>query len=467
MNFASRFLAITLSFSLLFFTAAPADPQEEYAALSDSDLDSLVAPIALYPDALVAQVLGAATFPDQVVEANNFLKSNANLSGTALQSAVEQRSWDPAVQALTQFPSVLDNLAKNISWTSALGEASALQQEDTLAAVQRMRAKAYAAGNLKSSNEIKVVQQSPQVIVIQPANPQVVYVPTYNPTVIYGATVTTPGYSTSDVVAASIISFGIGVAVGAAISNSSCGYSYWGWGMSWGVRTISCGGGYYYGNPYWWGGYYPGYRPGYRPPYYPPPRPPYYGGRPPYPPNGGRPPYPRPTPLPAPIPGRPPRPNPGKPTPLPSPTPGPNPGKPPTIQPVPTPRPTPNPNPGKPPTTLPAPTPRPTPGKPITTLPAPTPRPTPTPSPRPTPAPRPAPGKPSILPAPEPMPSPGPSTRPSNQSYRGYQQTPSAKPAPGASQKPNAFSGSTGGRPQSARGNRSMSSTPAAGARKR
>ena len=234
-------------------TAAPAKaPQEEYAELSATDLDALVAPIALYPDALVAQVLGAATYPDQVVEANDFLKANPSLSGPSLQSAVEQKSWDPAVQALTQFPSVLANLAKNISWTSALGEASALQQQATLDAVQRMRAQAYAAGNLKSGTEIKVVQESPQVIVIQPANPQIVYVPTYNPSVVYGTTVVTPGYSTSDVVAASIISFGLGVAIGAAVSNSSCGYSYWGWGMSWSVRTISCGGGYYYGNPYWW-----------------------------------------------------------------------------------------------------------------------------------------------------------------------------------------------------------------------
>jgi hypothetical protein len=429
MNFAQRFLAFALSFSLLLFTipqelsaAPPSGLQEDYAALSDSDLDALVAPIALYPDALVAQVLGAATYPDQVVEANDYLKANPNLTGEALQRAVEQQSWDPAIQALTQFPSVLDNLAKNISWTSALGEASAMQQQDTLDAVQRMRAKAYGAGNLKSGPEIKVVQESPQVIVIQSANPQVVYVPTYNPTVIYGTTVVTPGYSTSTVVAAPVISFGVGIAVGMAISNSSCGYSYWGWGMSWGVRTISCGGGYYYGNPYWWGGYYPGYRPGYRPPYYPPPRPPYYGGRPPYPgyPPGGKPSYPRPTPLPEPVPGRPSRPNPGGPTTLPAPNPGT----------------------------------RPTPGRP-TTMPVP-------------PTTRPAPGKPTTMPAPQPRPSPGPSTRPSNDSYRGYPQTtPAARPAP-AQQKPNAFSGSTGGRPQSARGNRSMSSTPASGgARKR
>lgn len=443
MTHFQKLLAFALSFFVLFGTisqdasATPAAaPQEAPAPLSNSDLDALVAPIALYPDALVAQVLGAATFPDQVVDADNFLKSNPNLSGDALQNAVEQQSWDPAVQALTQFPSVLDNLAKNISWTSALGDASATQQQDTLDAVQRMRAQAYAAGNLKSGSQIKVVQESPQVIVIQPANPQVVYVPTYNPTVVYGTPVQTPGYSTGDVVAASIISFGVGIAIGAAISNNSCGYGYYGWGMSWGVRTISCGGYPYYGNPYWWGGYHPGYRPGYRPPYYPPPRPP-YPGRPPYYPGypGGRPPYPgNPGYRPPPNGGKPPYPGNPRPTPLPAPAPGkPNPGRP-SIQPVP--------NPGQPG--------RPNPGNPSI-------------QPVPNPAPRPTPGRPSTLPAPTPKPQPtpvAPSTRPTGKDLRGYpQSTPTARPAPG--QQPNAFSGSAGGRPQSARGNRSVSSTPA------
>ncbi len=228
MTLFKQYLAVALSFSLVLLNypqeanaTTLSSMQEDYADLSDSELDALVAPIALYPDALVAQVLGAATFPDQVVDADNFLKSNPNLTGQALQEAAEQQDWDPAVQALTQFPTVLDNLAKNISWTSALGDASATQQEDTLAAVQRMRAQAYAAGNLKSGTEIKVVQQSPQIIVIEPANPQIVYVPTYNPTVVYGTTVVTPGYSTSTVVAASVISFGVGIAVGMAISNNS------------------------------------------------------------------------------------------------------------------------------------------------------------------------------------------------------------------------------------------------------
>jgi hypothetical protein len=434
MTILRRMFAILLSFFfLLGTTPQDASAQEQYAPLSDGELDALVAPVALYPDALLAQVLGAATYPDQVVEADTFLKTNPALQGDELASAVAAQGWDPAVQALTQFPSVLENLAKNITWTSALGDASATQQQGVMAAVQRMRAQAKAAGNLKSGEQIKVVQESPQVIVIQPANPQIVYVPTYNPTVVYGTTVVTPGYSTSDVVAASIISFSVGVAVGAAISGGSCGWGYWGWGMSWGSANIYCGSRIYYGNPYWWGGYYPGYYPGYRPPYYPPPRPPYR------PPPGYRPPYPgKPVHPIEPAPGRP---NPGRPTPLPS-----HGG--PSILPV-------QPKPGNP-STLPG-----RPGNPTTLPVGPTPNPggpTKLPSTRPaTPTTKPAPGAPSTLPAP-------------SKEFRGYPQTPAPKQAP-AQQRPNAFSGSAGGRQQSARGNRSMSGAPAlpagGGARRR
>jgi hypothetical protein len=174
--------------------APPEGSQAEYAPLTADELDSLVAPIALYPDALVAQVLGASTFPYEVVTATLWIKDNSSLKGEALAKAVDQQSWDPAVKALTQFPSVLDDLAKNLAWTSALGEASATQQQDVMAAVQRMRAKALAAGNLKSGAEIKVEQPAPQTIVIQPANPQIVYVPVYSPTVVYGAPIVVPGY---------------------------------------------------------------------------------------------------------------------------------------------------------------------------------------------------------------------------------------------------------------------------------
>jgi hypothetical protein len=221
--------------------------------LTAEELQGLVAPIALYPDALVAQILGAATFPDQVALASNFLQTNTNLTGTTLTNAVDAQTWDPSVKALTQFPSVLDNMAKNLSWTSALGEAYHTQAADVMTAVQVLRAKAQAAGNLKSGSQITVVQQSPQVIVIQPTNPQVVYVPTYNPTVVYGAPVVTPGYSTAAVVTTAVLAFGVGIAIGAAMSNS-WGYSYW--NCNWHGGTVVYHSSGYYGNAAWHGGYY-------------------------------------------------------------------------------------------------------------------------------------------------------------------------------------------------------------------
>ena len=157
------------------------------------------------------------------------------------------------MKALTQFPSVLENLAKNLSWTSSLGEAYHTQAADVMTAVQTLRAKAKAAGNLKSGSQITVVQQSPQVIVIQPTNPQIVYVPTYNPTVVYGTPYVTPGYSTAAVVTTAVLAFGVGIAVGVAMSNS-WGYSYW--NCNWHGGTVVYGSTSYYGNSAWHGGYY-------------------------------------------------------------------------------------------------------------------------------------------------------------------------------------------------------------------
>lgn len=146
-----------------------------------------MAPIALYPDALVAQILTASTFPDQVAIAEYWIQQNKSLTGSALMQAVDKQSWDPSVKALTEFPSVLDNLSKNLSWTSSLGQAYHDQQAEVMTAVQTLRAQAKASGNLKSSSQITVVQQAPQTIVIQPANPQIVYVPEYNPAVVINA----------------------------------------------------------------------------------------------------------------------------------------------------------------------------------------------------------------------------------------------------------------------------------------
>jgi uncharacterized protein DUF3300 len=230
--------------------------QGQGAPLTSAELQNLVSPIALYPDALVAQILSAATYPDQVAAANNWMQQNKNLTGSSLMAAVNQQPWDPSVKALCQFPSVLSNMAQNLSWTSALGEAHATQQADVMTAVQTLRAKAYAAGNLKSGSQITVVQQSPQTIVIQPANPQVVYVPSYNPTVVYGTPYYPPGYSTADLVATSVLSFGAGIAVGAMMSGGCCGWGWSSWNCNWYGGGVYYHGGAYYGNTAWHGGYY-------------------------------------------------------------------------------------------------------------------------------------------------------------------------------------------------------------------
>ena len=219
--------------------AASAPPA--VAPLTSDQLDALVAPIALYPDALVAQVLAAASYADEVAFADLWLGQNQNLQGTALTQAVDQQSWDPSVKALTQFPSVLHNMAKNLSWTSSLGQAFENQQSDVMAAVQIMRAKAQAAGTLQSSTQIKVVQQSPQTIIIEPASSNVVYVPQYNPAVVYGAPLFVPAYTPPVAVAAGL-SFGAGVAIGAAIGGGGGfvaggfggGWGFGAWGMNWG-----------------------------------------------------------------------------------------------------------------------------------------------------------------------------------------------------------------------------------------
>jgi hypothetical protein len=225
-------------------TSAPAAAQAPAPApLSSDQLNALVAPIALYPDALVAQVLAAATNPDQIAYADDWLAQNRSLTGQALAQAVDQQSWDPSVKALTQFPSVLDNLAHNLSWTSSLGQAFANQQPDVMAAVQVMRAKAQAAGTLQSNSQITVTQPASSTIVIQPANPQVVYVPQYNPTVVYGAPIVVPYY----VPPALPVSVGVGLYFGAPITIAATfGGGGWGGGFGWGWHSwnVNWGGGW-------------------------------------------------------------------------------------------------------------------------------------------------------------------------------------------------------------------------------
>jgi hypothetical protein len=283
-TFAKQLLSTTLSFLLIIATtplgagaqqSAPTDSagySGQGAPLSPEELQQLVAPIALYPDALVAQILGSSTFPDQVALASNWLHQNQNLTGKALLQAVDYQAWDPSVKALTQFPSVLDNMAKNLSWASALGEAYHTQTPDVMSAIQFLRTKAKAAGNLKSGSQIVVVQQSPQTIVIQSANPQVVYVPVYNPAVVYGVPYVYPSYVyVAPPPSTAVLAFGVGIAVGVAMSGGY-GWGYSSWNCGWhGSTTVIYRGGSYYGNPAWRGGYYAGgpkavhYNSGYNP----------------------------------------------------------------------------------------------------------------------------------------------------------------------------------------------------------
>ena len=260
-----QLLSTTLSVLLLMgaapFEAGAQSGQPGYSGqgvpLTADELQQLVAPIALYPDALVAQVLSSATYPDQVAEAAGWLQQHSNLTGPTLMQAVDSQRWDPSVKALTQFPSVLGNLAANLTWTSSLGEAYHTQSADVMAAVQVLRAKALAAGNLKSGAQLSVVQQSPQVIVIQPVNPQVVYVPVYNPTVVYGYPYVTPAYVAPPVAATAVVAFGVGIAVGAMMAGGSYAWGYSSWNCGWhGTTTVVYRGGAYYGNSAWHGGYY-------------------------------------------------------------------------------------------------------------------------------------------------------------------------------------------------------------------
>ncbi len=271
-NNSQKMLSVVLTFLLVLasgqmvngFQTTPEIPSNTAASPMETvqqtpeQLQALVAPIALYPDSLVAQILTASTFPDQVAIANYWLEQNKSLTGSALMTAVDTQSWDPSVKALTQFPSVLENLSKNLTWTSSLGQAYHDQQADVMTAIQTLRAKAKAAGNLKTTPQVTVVQQSPQVIVIQPTNPQIVYVPQYNPTVIYGTPYVVPSYTGWDVAAAGVIGFGAGIAVGAMMAGGCCSWGYSSWNCGWHGTAVVYHGGGYYGNTAWHGGYYNG-----------------------------------------------------------------------------------------------------------------------------------------------------------------------------------------------------------------
>src|SRR4029077_16314461 len=212
-----------------------AAPQDQAAKIPPDQLDSLVAPIALYPDPMLAQTLAASTYPLELIQLQQWLTKNPGLKDQALANAVMKQPWDPSIQALAAMPEVVKSLADDIQWTTDLGNAFLAQQSDVMDAVQRMRKKAQDTGNLKSTEQQKVetkVIESKSVIVVEQADPQVVYVPSYDPVVVYGPPVypyppiyyPPAGYYAAGVA----ISFGIGLALGAAWGGG------WGWGAGWG-----------------------------------------------------------------------------------------------------------------------------------------------------------------------------------------------------------------------------------------
>jgi Protein of unknown function (DUF3300) len=219
--------AVILAAVMCCLTAAPATAQYDAPYYSPGELERMVSRIALYPDPLLAQILAAATFPDQIPDAARWSDEHHYLSGDALAEAIsaDQLPWDPSVQALLPFPSVLDMMARDMSWTSSIGNAFLVQQQDVMYAVQRMRRRARDFGYLRSSPQV-IVGGGPYITIL-PARPEFVCVPYYDPAVVYVAP--RPGFYVG-----AGISFRFGVAVGPV-------FRPWGWGanrIAWENRTV-------------------------------------------------------------------------------------------------------------------------------------------------------------------------------------------------------------------------------------
>lgn len=231
-----RTTVLCLGFVLLLPAMLPAQSDNR---LSEGELDTLLAPIALYPDPLLAQLLPAATYPDDIRKASEWLARHS-----AGGSEIDNQQWDLSVRAIAHYPQVVRMMANDMDWTESLGQAFAMQPQDVMNSVQHLRARARTSGALEDSREQRVVVER-EVIKIVPSQPEVIYVPQYNPQVIYAEN----RPSTGERIAAGLITFGAGVAVGAWLNND-CD---WGGSHGWGV--------YYHGwsGPGWWGARRPGW----------------------------------------------------------------------------------------------------------------------------------------------------------------------------------------------------------------
>jgi Protein of unknown function (DUF3300) len=245
---AALALLIALPGAAMAQTSSPPSAQPAASSqqlLSNEQLDALVAPIALYPDTLLSQILIASTYPLEVVEAARWAEANKSLKGDALKAAVDKQSWDDSLKSLAATPSVLSMMSEKLDWTQKLGDAVLAQQPDVMDAIQRLRSKAQANDKLPSNKQQTVSTQQQggkQVIVIAPAEPDTIYVPYYDPAVVYGPWPyadyppyywPAPGY-----IAAGVIATGIAFGAGYALGRWASGGYRWGGGMNWGGNNI-------------------------------------------------------------------------------------------------------------------------------------------------------------------------------------------------------------------------------------
>ena len=218
---------LTVGVLVLLLAAPPhlmaqSDGGETKNSLTKEQLSQIVAPIALYLDSLLSQILMASTYPLEVVEGDRFVKANAALKGDALDAALKEKSWDVSVKSLCHFPDVLGSMSEKLDQTTQLGNAFLGQQKEVMETVQELRAKAHAQGSLETTKEQTVVVED-KVIVIETPDPQIIYVPAYNPTVVYGTWPypAYPPYAWYYPPGRGLLTFGVGIAVGIGISSWS------------------------------------------------------------------------------------------------------------------------------------------------------------------------------------------------------------------------------------------------------
>src|SRR5712691_2592478 len=249
MRLLQQSMALFLSWCLLLMGArggfayqtdtSISQPPPQAAQQSSEQLQQIVAPIALYPDALIAQILAAATYPDQVVEAQRWIEQHKDLQRDSLAKALDAQPWDPSVKALTQFPAVLANMNQNLAWTSELGDAHVNQQQELTQAIQAMRERAKQAGNLNTTTQEKVNTKG-KTIVIQPVATDVVYVPQYDPWLVYGYPLAVfPGWYPYPglFLDGPGIAFGLGFGVG-MFAGFGWGWHHWGYDWHRGGRVV-------------------------------------------------------------------------------------------------------------------------------------------------------------------------------------------------------------------------------------